>query len=71
MGADKNSFSKELDLYPNRNFESHTNKRKHTQTSLETLGTKLERLRSKAEANTKELEQSTKKAETYRFNRHK
>jgi hypothetical protein len=64
MGADKNSFSKELGLYPNRNSESHTNKRKHTQTSLDTLG-------SKAEANTKELEQSTKKAETYRVNRHK
>jgi hypothetical protein len=25
MGADKNSFSKELGLYPNRNSESHTN----------------------------------------------
>jgi hypothetical protein len=61
MGADKNSFSKELKLYPNRTSESHKNKRKHTQTSLDTLGTKL---RSKAEANTKELEQSTKKAET-------
>jgi hypothetical protein len=71
MGADKNSFSKELGLYPNRNYESHTNKRKHTQTSLDTLGTKLERLGSKAESNTKGLEQSTKKAETYRVNRHK
>jgi hypothetical protein len=30
------------------------NKRKHTQTSLETLGTNLERLRTKAEANTEE-----------------
>jgi hypothetical protein len=64
MGANKNSFSKELGLYPNRNSESHTNKRKHTQTSLDTLG-------SKEEANTKELEQSTKKAETYRVKRHK
>jgi hypothetical protein len=36
---------------------SHTNKWKHTQTSLETLWTKLERLGSKAEASTKELEQ--------------
>jgi hypothetical protein len=36
---------------------SHTNKWKHTQTSLDTLGTKLERLRSKAGAKTKELEQ--------------
>jgi hypothetical protein len=71
MGADKNSFSEELGLYPNRNSESHTNKRKHTQTSLDALGTKLERLGSKAKANTKELEQSTKKAETYRVNRHK
>jgi hypothetical protein len=71
MGADKNSFSKELGLYPNCNSETHTNKRKHTQTSLDTLGTKLERLGSKAEANTKELEQSTKKAETYRVNRYK
>jgi hypothetical protein len=71
MGADKNSFSKELGLYPNRNSESHTNKRKHTQTSLDTLGTKLERLGGKAEANMKGLEQSTKKAETYRVNRHK
>jgi hypothetical protein len=71
MGADKNSFSKEFGLYPNRNSKSHTNKRKHTQISLDTLGTKLERLGSKAEANTKELEQSTKKAETYRVNRHK
>jgi hypothetical protein len=71
MGADENSFSKELGLYPNRNSESHTTKRKPTQTSLDTLGTKLERLGSKAEANTKELEQSTKKAETYRVNRHK
>jgi hypothetical protein len=33
------------------------NKWKHTQTSLETLGTKLESLGSKAEASTKELEQ--------------
>jgi hypothetical protein len=66
MGADKNSFSEELDLYPNRNSESHTNKEKHTQTSLDTLGTKLERLGSKAKANTKGLEQSTKKAETCR-----
>jgi hypothetical protein len=30
------------------------NKRKHTQISLETLGTKLKRLKSKAEANTEE-----------------
>jgi hypothetical protein len=50
MGADKNSFSKELSQLRG----SHTNKWKHTQTSLETLGTKLERLRSKAEANTEE-----------------
>jgi hypothetical protein len=71
MGANRNSFSKELGLYPNRNSESHTNKWKHTQTSLDTLGTNLERLGSKAEANTKELEQSTKKAETYRVNQHK
>jgi hypothetical protein len=71
MGVDKNSFSKELSLYPNRNSQSHANKWKHTQTSLDTIGTKLERLGSKAEANTKELEQSTKKAETYRVNRHK
>jgi hypothetical protein len=71
MGADKNSFSKEFVLYPNRNSESHTNKRKHTQTSLDTLGTKLERLGTKAEANMKELEQSTKKAVTHRVNRHK
>jgi hypothetical protein len=71
MGADKNSFSKELVLYPNRNSESHTNKWKNTQTSLDTIGTELERLGSKAEANTTELEQSTKKAETYRVNRHK
>jgi hypothetical protein len=71
MGADKNSFLEELDLYPNPNSELHTNKRKHTQTSLDTLETKLERVGSKAEANTKELEQSTKKAETYRVNRHK
>jgi hypothetical protein len=71
MGADKNSFSKELGLYPNRNSESHTNKRKHTQTYLDTLGTKHEKLGSKAEANMKELKQSMKKAETYRVNRHK
>jgi hypothetical protein len=71
MGADKNSFSKEFGLYPNRNSESHTNKRKHTQTSLDTLGTKLERLGSKAEANAKELEQSTEKVVTYQVNRHK
>jgi hypothetical protein len=57
MGANKISFSKELGLYPNRNSESHTNKRKHTQTSLDTLGTNLERLGSKEEASTKELEQ--------------
>jgi hypothetical protein len=57
--------------YPNRNSESHTSKRKHKQTSLDTLGTKHEKLGSKAEANTKELEQSTKKAETYRVNQHK
>jgi hypothetical protein len=48
MGADKNSFSEELDLYPNRNSESHTNKRKHTQTSLDTLGTKLEKARKQS-----------------------
>jgi hypothetical protein len=36
---------------------SHTIKWEHTQTSLETLGTKLERLGSKAEANKKALEQ--------------
>jgi hypothetical protein len=71
MRAAKNSFSEELGLYPNRNSESHANTRKHTQTSLDTLGTKLERQGSKAEANAKELEQSTKKAETYRVNRHK
>jgi hypothetical protein len=71
MGTDKNSFSKELGLYLNHNSESHTNKRKHTKTSLDTLATKLERLGSKVEANTKELEQSTKKPETYRVNQHK
>jgi hypothetical protein len=71
MGAAKNSFSEELSLYPNRNSESHTNTRKHTQTALDPLGTKLERLGSKAEANAKEHKQSTKKAETYRVNRHK
>jgi hypothetical protein len=71
MGADKNSFSEELGLNPYCNSESHTNMRKHTQTSLDTLGTKLEKLGTKAEADTKELEQSTKKAETYRVNRHK
>jgi hypothetical protein len=48
MGADKNSFSEELGLYPNRNFESHTNKQKHTQTSLDTLGTKLEKARKQS-----------------------
>jgi hypothetical protein len=71
MGADKNSFSKEFGLYPNCNSESHTNKQKHTKTTLDTLVTKLERLGSKVEANTKELEQSTKKAVTYQVNRHK
>jgi hypothetical protein len=43
MGADKKNFSEELGLYPNRNSESHTNKQKNTQTSLDTLGTKLEK----------------------------
>jgi hypothetical protein len=41
-------FSEELGVYPNRNSESHTNKRKHTQTSLETLGTKLEKARKQS-----------------------
>jgi hypothetical protein len=61
MGVDKNSFSKEIGLYPNRNSESHMNKWKHTQTSLDTLGTNLERLGSKAEASTKELEQQRRR----------
>jgi hypothetical protein len=41
--------------------ESHANKRKHTQTFLETLGTRLEWLGSKAEASTKELEQQRRR----------
>jgi hypothetical protein len=36
---------------------SHTIKREHTKTSLETLGTTLEKLINKAEASKKELEQ--------------
>jgi hypothetical protein len=61
MGADKISFSKELGLYPNHNSESRTNKRKNTQSSLDTLATNLERLGSKAEASTKELEQQRRR----------
>jgi hypothetical protein len=61
MGVDKNSFSKELGLYPSHNSESHTNKWKHTQTSLNTLGTKLERLGSKVEASTKEHERQRRR----------
>jgi flagellar biosynthesis chaperone FliJ len=71
LAAQGGGSSKEFGLYPNRNSESHRNKWKHTQTFLDTLGTKLERLGSKAEANTKEHEQSKKKAVTYRVNRHK
>jgi hypothetical protein len=48
MGADKKNFSEELGLYPNRNSESHTNKQKNTQTSLDTLGTKLEKARKQS-----------------------
>jgi hypothetical protein len=66
MGVDKNSFSKELDLYPNRNSEDQT-RRKHTQTSLETLGRKLERLGSKEEASTKEGQTKTRLPDPYRI----
>jgi hypothetical protein len=58
MGADKKFFLKRTrPISQSRLRGSHTNKRKHTQTSLETLETKHEMLVSKAEASTKELEQ--------------
>jgi hypothetical protein len=42
---------------------SHTNKRNHTQTTLETLGTKLEKLGSKAEARWKQPRTKRSKTE--------
>jgi hypothetical protein len=62
MGADKNFFLKRTRPISQSQLRvSHSNKRKHTQISLDTLGTRLERLGSKAEASTKELEQQQRR----------
>jgi hypothetical protein len=60
MRADKKFFSKELDLHPNRNSKRHTNKRKETQTFLETLGSrnKGQRLRCNTEVTTYQMGQN-------------
>jgi hypothetical protein len=68
MGADKKFFLKRTRPISQSQLRgSHTNKRKHTQTSLETLGTKLERLGSKVEASTKEGQTKTRLPDPYRI----
>jgi hypothetical protein len=62
MGADKKIFLKRTQPISQSQLRgSQKNNQKHTQTSLETLGTRLERLGHKAEASTKELGQQQRR----------